>query len=124
MSALGDPSGKVGANGKVGAIGARIADRNRARQGEWPVPGGSMGLRPAGFWGWLMSRLRWRFQVEAVALMIWLTGAAVAASEETGAPRKEGAALLAAVMQGQLDAARQLLSKGVAADTADRYRVT
>jgi ankyrin repeat protein len=56
--------------------------------------------------------------------MFWLTGPAVAASAEIGAPGNEGAGLLAAVMQGQLDAARRQLSLGAKVDAVDRYRVT
>lgn len=72
-----------------------------------------------------MSRLPWGFQAVAVALAFLPTGPAMAASAGIDAPDKEGnTALLAAVMQDQLDAARSLLARGASANAADRYRVT
>jgi ankyrin repeat protein len=71
-----------------------------------------------------MSRLQWRFKAVSVALAFSLAGSAIAASE-IDAPDKEGSTpLLVAVMQDQLDAARQLLAHGAKADAANRYRVT
>ena len=97
-----------------------------------------------------MSRLRWRFQAVSVALAYWLAGPAIAESvaamnlhdsaaigdvkalqqqlgksRDIDAPNIEGStALLVAVMQGRLDAARYLLAHGARADAANRYRVT
>jgi ankyrin repeat protein len=72
-----------------------------------------------------MSRLQRRFQAVAVALTFCLSGPAMAASAEAGAPAKGGeSTLLAAVMQDQLDAARRLIAQGASVDAADRYRVT
>ena len=46
-------------------------------------------------------------------------------SRDIDAPNIEGStALLVAVMQGRLDAARYLLAHGARADAANRYRVT
>jgi ankyrin repeat protein len=81
-----------------------------------------------------MSRLQWRFEAVSVALTFWLAGSAIAAPAaatrllepaEIDAPDSEGStALLVAVMQDQLDAARHLLAHGARADAANRYRVT
>jgi ankyrin repeat protein len=76
-----------------------------------------------------MSRLRWRFQAISVALAFWLARSAVAAPVDAAhafdAPNKEGStALLLAVMQDQLDAARHLLARGAQPDAANRYHVT
>jgi uncharacterized protein len=70
-----------------------------------------------------MSRLQWRFQAVSVAVAFLLAGSAIAA--EINTPNKEGStALLVAVMQEQLDAARHLLARGANADAINRYRVT
>ena len=70
-----------------------------------------------------MSRLQRLFQAAAVALAFLLTEAAIAAPVD--ALDKEGSsALLVAVTQDQLDAARHLLARGAGADAANRYRVT
>jgi ankyrin repeat protein len=81
-----------------------------------------------------MSRSTWHFQAASVALAFLLTGPAVAASAAAprlhepaavAAPDKDGnTALLAAVMQDDVEAARKLLARGAKADAADRYRVT
>jgi ankyrin repeat protein len=72
-----------------------------------------------------MSRLQWRFHAVAAALTLWLAAPAVAASGEADATDKEGStALLVAVMQDRLDAARALLARGASVDAANRYLVT
>jgi uncharacterized protein len=71
-----------------------------------------------------MSRLQRRFQAVS-ALAFFLAGSALAAPGEIDAPNKEGStALLVAVMQDRLDAAKHLLAHGAKADAANRYRVT
>jgi ankyrin repeat protein len=80
-----------------------------------------------------MSRLQWHFQAGSAVLAFLLAGSAIAASvaaprlhklTEIDAPDKEGStALLVAVMQDHLDAAKQLLAHGANADAANRYRV-
>lgn len=72
-----------------------------------------------------MSRLQWRFQAVSVALAFLLAGSAMAAPGDIDAPNKEGSsALLVAVMQDQLAAARRLLAQGANANGANRYGVT
>ena len=79
-----------------------------------------------------MSRVQWRFQLLTIALAFSLGGSAIAASNaatrlgsDIDATDKEGStALLVAVMEDQLAAARHLLARGANADVANRYRVT
>jgi uncharacterized protein len=97
-----------------------------------------------------MSRVPWRFQAVSVALVLLLAGSTIAApvaatrlhdpaargdvkallqllrnGSEIDAPNGEGStALLVAVMQDRLDAAKHLLAHGAKADAANRYRVT
>src|SRR6185369_13344970 len=77
-----------------------------------------------------MSRLQWCFQAVSATAAFLLAGSVVAAPVVAArgtidAPDKEGStALLVAVMQDQLDAAKHLLSQGAKADATNRYRVT
>jgi ankyrin repeat protein len=69
-----------------------------------------------------MSRLRWRLQLVSVALALLPTLSAMAGPT---APDKEGdTALLVAVVNDDLAAARRQLAHGAMPDAANRYRVT
>jgi len=59
-----------------------------------------------------------------VALALSLACSSVAAPDIDAADTEGGTALLAAVTQDRLDAAKQLLSRGARADAANRYGVT
>ncbi len=72
-----------------------------------------------------MSRSQRRFKAVSAALTFLLSGPVVAAAADVDAPDKQGnTALLEAVLQDHLDAARTLLTRGASVDAANRYRVT